>query len=127
MWRIFCFLQLAQLLESLEYCDEAVWFPREAELENNMGWKTRGRKLGIIEETASHTDGLIGIDGITSGTLIEKIFFKKRNFILIESDAAICTSGLCCVDDRNESYIFHMIFFKPILIVQAPALYSVYG
>lgn len=41
MWRIFYFLQLAQLLELLEYSDEAVLFSCEAEAENNMAVKDR--------------------------------------------------------------------------------------
>lgn len=67
MWRIFYFLQLARLPESLEYCDEAVWFPCEAELETNMGQKTGydSRDVG------SRTNGSMAeIDRITLGNFI---------------------------------------------------------
>lgn len=96
MWRIFCFLQLAQLLESLEYCDESVWFPCEAKLENNMGWKRQGRS--IIEETASDTNALmVGIDGITTGLLMENIFLKKGELHPDQSQLQLLAHAACAV------------------------------
>lgn len=110
IWRIFCFFQLAQLLESLEYCDEAVWFPCEIVPENNMGWKRWGRTLGIIEEAASDTNSLmVGINGITSDTQMEGIFLKRMNFILIYPNYIIQHIQLVHWWSNKKKNVFNII------------------